>query len=47
MGCDYGVWNTAARLSDMQAGTLHIRLCDGDASGVSSHPGMAALKTVG
>ena len=43
MSCDYSVWNTTARLSSKEAGALHIRLCDGDASGVTSHPGIAAF----
>lgn len=43
MSCDYSVWNTAVRLSDKEAGALHIRLCDGDTSGVVPHPGIAAF----
>jgi hypothetical protein len=43
MSCDYGVWNTAERLSPKEAGALYSRLCEGDASGVVGHPGVAAF----
>jgi hypothetical protein len=43
MSCDYAVWHTMARLNARQAGELHLRLCDGDVSGVAPHPGIDAF----
>ena len=43
MSCDYSVWHTASPLSSAEAGELHVRLCDGDASEVLPHPGIAAF----
>ena len=43
MSCDYSVWHTASPLSSEEAGELHVRLCDGDASEVLPHPGIAAF----
>jgi hypothetical protein len=43
MSCDYGVWNTRSRLSPKEAGELHLRLCEGDTSEVTPHPGIEAF----
>src|SRR5262245_55213157 len=43
MSCDYSVWHTGSRLSHEEAGRLHVRLCEGDTSGVMAHPGVDAF----
>ena len=43
MSCDYSVWHTTSRLSSAEAGQLHVRLCEGDASGVAPHPAIDAF----
>jgi hypothetical protein len=43
MSCDYAVWHTTSRLTSAEAGQLYLQLCDGDASGVTPHPGIAAF----
>jgi hypothetical protein len=43
MSCDYSVWHTSARLSAVEAGKLHVSLCEGDTSGVLPHPGIDAF----
>jgi hypothetical protein len=40
MSCDYSVWHPTTRLTSEEAGKLHLRLCDGDTSGVAPHPGI-------
>ena len=43
MSCDYSVWHTTTRLSTAEAGELHVRLCEGDTSGVTPYPGIDAF----
>ena len=43
MSCNYSVWHTSKRLTAAEAGELHIRLCEGDTSGVTSHSGIQAF----
>lgn len=43
MSCDYSVWHTPTRLRAAEAGALHVRLCEGDTSGVAPHSGIAAF----
>lgn len=43
MSCDYSVWHTPRRLSAVEAGRLHTRLCEGDTSDVLAHPGIESF----
>jgi len=43
LSCDYAVWHTSTPLSSAEAGKLHGRLCEGDTSGVTPHPGIGAF----
>lgn len=43
MSCDYGVWPAEPRRTDEEAGALYAALCEGDTTGVSSSPAIAAF----
>jgi hypothetical protein len=43
MSYDLGVWYPQKRISNDEAAELYIRLCDGDTSGVASHPAINAF----
>jgi hypothetical protein len=43
MSCDYSVWHTTTRLNSAEAGELYARLCEGDISSVTDHPGIEAF----
>lgn len=43
MSCDFGVWFPYKRLSDNEARNLYARLCNGDVSGIKSHPSVEAF----
>jgi len=43
MSCDHSVWFPYKRLSDAEAGALHSALCEGETSGVQSHPAIDAF----
>jgi hypothetical protein len=43
MSCDFGVWFPYQRLSDCEAGELYAHLCEGDTSGMQSHPAVDAF----
>ncbi len=43
MSCDYSVWFPHKRLSNADAGILHVALCGGDTSGVQAHPAIDAF----
>jgi hypothetical protein len=43
MSCDYAVWHTQSRLTDAEAIRLYDALCEGDVSGVSASPAIAAF----
>lgn len=43
MSCDYAVWHTPVPLNETEATALHLRLCEGDASGVRAHPGIESF----
>lgn len=43
MSCDYAVWHTQYRLSNLQAGRIYTALCNGDTSGVTANPAVEAF----
>jgi len=43
MSCDHAVWFPYTRLSNAEAGSLYLALCEGDTSGVQAHPAIDAF----
>jgi hypothetical protein len=40
MSYDLAVWHTSSRLTNEEAGKLYHKLCAGETSGVTAHPGI-------
>ena len=43
MSFDLGVWHTPHRLSDQEAASLYVALCDSQRDGVTPHPAVDAF----
>lgn len=43
MSCDFGVWFPHKRLSSAEAGTLYVKLCEGQGTFIEPHPSIQAF----
>lgn len=43
MSCDHGIWFPSRCLSNAEAGTVYLSLCEGDNSDLQEHPAIEAF----